>query len=131
MQKIRKEPVSLKSPHWKKITKDAESSIAELLRKKPENRGSIADALRHLSLKSNVSLPPADVMKGMIDTMIQFQDMDMLQKAASTALAWHASDEDTQHLRQIFECFRTPMAMSQRANFVEHLLWLDRNCQQA
>ena len=30
-----------------------------------------------------------------------------------------------------FECFRTPMAMSQRVNFVEHLLWLDWNCQQA
>lgn len=40
----------------------------------------------------------------MVETMIQFQDLNMLQKAALTALAWRASDEDTQHLRQIFEC---------------------------
>lgn len=104
LQKIRKEPVSFKNPRWKKITKDAKSSVAELLRKKPENRCSIADALRHSWLQSNVSLPSGDVMKGMVETMIQFQEMDMLQKAALTALAWRASDEDTQHLRQIFEC---------------------------
>eukprot|EP00913_Durusdinium_trenchii_P027208 g25528.t1 len=99
-----KEPVSFKNPRWKKISKDAKSSVAELLRKKPENRCSIADALRHVWLKANVTLPSAEVMKGMVETMIQFQDLNMLQKAALTALAWRASDEDTQHLRQIFEC---------------------------
>ncbi|CAK9023976.1 unnamed protein product [Durusdinium trenchii] len=104
LNKIRKEPVSFKNPRWKKISKDAKSSVAELLRKKPENRCSIADALRHVWLKANVTLPSAEVMKGMVETMIQFQDLNMLQKAALTALAWRASDEDTQHLRQIFEC---------------------------
>lgn len=38
--------------------------MAELLRKKPENRCSIADALRHVWLKANVTLPSAEVMKG-------------------------------------------------------------------
>ncbi|CAK9024130.1 unnamed protein product [Durusdinium trenchii] len=111
----RKEPVSFKNPRWKKISKDAKSSVAELLRKKPENRCSIADALRHVWLKANVTLPSAEVMKGMVETMIQFQDLNMLQKAALTALAWRASDEDTQHLRQIFECSCGRAAAGQRA----------------
>ena len=62
-------------------------------------------------------------MKGMIDTMIQFQEMDMLQKAALTALAWRASDEDTQHLRQIFECLDQEMVFDAKKTFWAGFFW--------
>eukprot|EP00439_Symbiodinium_sp_Y106_P053045 s2351_g7.t1 len=104
LHKIRKEPVSFKSARWKKITKEGKSILVELLRKKPENRCSVADALRHEWLKVQVQLPSAEIMQGIVETMIQFQSLNLMQKAALTALAWRASDEDTQHLRQVFEC---------------------------
>ena len=103
LQKIRKEPVSFKSLRWKKISKEAKSMVAELLRKKPENRASIGDALRHAWLKVEASLPSSGIMQGIVETMIQFQELNMLQKAALTALAWRVHEDDTQHLRQIFE----------------------------
>ncbi|CAE7197445.1 CPK2 [Symbiodinium natans] len=104
LHKIRKEPVSFKSARWKKISKEGKSVLVELLRKKPENRCSVADALRHEWLKVQVEMPSAQIMEGIVNTMIQFQSLNLMQKAALTALAWRASDEDTQHLRQIFEC---------------------------
>lgn len=103
LHRIRKEPVSFKSPRWKKITKDCKTILVELLRKKPENRFSVADALEHPWLQADYKLPDRAIMEVVVATMVEFQSLNMLQKAAMTALAWRACDEDTKHLRQIFE----------------------------
>lgn len=42
-------------------------------------------------------------MQDVLASMMHFQSLNMLQKASITALAWRASDSDTQHLRHIFE----------------------------
>merc|ERR1719197_1882451 len=44
---IRREPVSFKDKRWKKISKEAKTLMAELLRKKPETRIDIIEALEH------------------------------------------------------------------------------------
>mmetsp|Transcript_110458 Transcript_110458/g.276520 ORF Transcript_110458/g.276520 Transcript_110458/m.276520 type:complete len:582 (+) Transcript_110458:90-1835(+) len=103
LNRIRRDPVSFKDKIWRKVSKDAKTLLAELLRKKSENRCEVIVALEHPWLKSGNSLPDANIMEDVVDTMVHFQTLNMLQKAAITALAWRASDDDTQHLRQIFE----------------------------
>lgn len=103
LNRIRRDPVSFKDKCWRKVSKDAKTLLAELLRKKSENRKEVIDALNHPWLKCGTTLPDANIMEHVVDTMMHFQTLNMLQKAAITALAWRASDEDTTHLRQIFE----------------------------
>lgn len=103
LQRIRREPVSFKDKRWKKISKDAKTLLAELLRKKAETRCEVIEALGHPWLQQDSRLPDEDIMQDVVQSMIHFQTLNMLQKAAITALAWRASDEDTVHLRQIFE----------------------------
>lgn len=103
LNRIRRDPVSFKDKNWRKVSKKAKTLLAELLRKKSENRCEVMEALEHPWCKSGTSLPDANIMEDVVDTMIHFQSLNMLQKAAITALAWRACEEDTQHLRQIFE----------------------------
>jgi len=103
LNRIRRDPVSFKDKCWRKVSKDAKTLLAELLRKKAENRCEVIEALEHPWLKNSCALPEANIMEDIVGTMIHFQSLNMLQKAAITALAWRASDEDTQHLRMIFE----------------------------
>lgn len=103
LNRIRKEPVSFKDKRWKKISKDGKTLLAELLRKNAETRCEVLTALEYPWLQVGNNLPDHDIMQDVVDTMVRFQNLNMLQKAAMTALAWRASDEDTQHLRQIFE----------------------------
>lgn len=103
LNNIRREPVSFKDKGWKKISREAKTLLAEMLRKKTETRCEVQQALEADWLAKEMKLPEGDVMEGVLDSMTQFQQLNMLQKAAITALAWRASDEDTQHLRQIFE----------------------------
>mmetsp|Transcript_79835 Transcript_79835/g.248112 ORF Transcript_79835/g.248112 Transcript_79835/m.248112 type:complete len:584 (+) Transcript_79835:71-1822(+) len=103
LQQIRREPVSFKDKAWKKISKDAKTLLAELLRKKAEVRCEVIEALEHPWLQLNAVLPDENIMMDVVQSMNHFQGLNMLQKAAITALAWRATDEDTQHLRQIFE----------------------------
>jgi len=77
--------------------------MSELLRKKPETRCDIIEALEHSWISSETPLPTEDIMQDVLASMMHFQSLNMLQKASITALAWRASDEDTQHLRLIFE----------------------------
>jgi calcium-dependent protein kinase len=100
---IRREPVSFKDKRWKKISKEAKTLMAEMLRKKPETRCDIIEALEHSWISSETPLPTEDIMQDVLASMMHFQSLNMLQKASITALAWRASDEDTQHLRLIFE----------------------------
>lgn len=100
---IRREPVSFKDKRWKKISKEAKTLMAELLRKKPETRCEVIEALEHPWIQKDTPLPTEDIMQDVLQSMLHFQSLNMLQKAAITALAWRASDEDTQHLRLIFE----------------------------
>jgi len=100
---IRREPVSFKDKRWKKISKEAKTLMAELLRKKPEARCDIMEAIDHPWIDSLLELPTEDIMQDVLASMMHFQSLNMLQKASITALAWRASDEDTQHLRLIFE----------------------------
>eukprot|EP00418_Pyrodinium_bahamense_P094484 CAMPEP_0179041888 /NCGR_PEP_ID=MMETSP0796-20121207/16385_1 /TAXON_ID=73915 /ORGANISM="Pyrodinium bahamense, Strain pbaha01" /LENGTH=527 /DNA_ID=CAMNT_0020738259 /DNA_START=101 /DNA_END=1681 /DNA_ORIENTATION=+ len=103
LNQIRREPVSFKDKAWKKISKDAKTLLAELLRKKADVRCEVIEALEHPWLQVNAVLPDDDIMNDVIQSMTHFQTLNMLQKAAITALAWRATDEDTQYLRQIFE----------------------------
>lgn len=103
LHNIRREPVSFKDKRWKKISKDAKTLLAEMLRKKAETRCEIIQALEHTWLQVGNVLPDANIMEDVVETMRNFQYLNMLQKAAITALAWRANDEDTKHLRQIFE----------------------------
>jgi len=100
---IRREPVSFKDKRWKKISKEAKTLIAELLRKKPETRCEVIEALEHPWMQQDINLPTEDIMQDILESMMHFQSLNMLQKASITALAWRASDEDTQHLRMVFE----------------------------
>lgn len=77
--------------------------MAELLRKKPDARCDIIEALEHPFMQADYPLPTQDIMEEVLQSMMHFQSLNMLQKASITALAWRASDEETQHLRQIFE----------------------------
>lgn len=103
LHNIRREPVSFKDKRWKKISKDAKTLLAEMLRKKAETRCEIIQALEHTWLQVGNVLPDANIMEDVVETMRNFQYLNMLQKAAITALAWRANDDDTKHLRQIFE----------------------------
>lgn len=100
---IRREPVSFKDKRWKKISKEAKTLMAELLRKKPETRCEVTEALEHAWIQKDTPLPTEDIMQDVLASMMHFQSLNMLQKASITALAWRASDEDTVHLRHIFE----------------------------
>lgn len=103
LHKIRREPVSFKDKRWKKISREAKMLIAELLRKNAEARCEVITALSHAWIQSETQLPEENIMAEVVDSMTHFQGLNMLQKAAITALAWRASDDDTVHLRQIFE----------------------------
>eukprot|EP00927_Polykrikos_kofoidii_P067056 TRINITY_DN62592_c0_g1_i1.p1 TRINITY_DN62592_c0_g1~~TRINITY_DN62592_c0_g1_i1.p1 ORF type:complete len:619 (+),score=128.28 TRINITY_DN62592_c0_g1_i1:26-1858(+) len=103
LHKIRKEPVSFKDRRWKRVSKEAKTLIAECLRKKVDTRCEVIDALTHPWLKLDTSLPDQCIMEEVLLSMQHFQSLNMLQKAAITALAWRASEEDTQQLRPIFE----------------------------
>lgn len=103
LHKIRREPVSFKGTRWKKISREAKSLLAELLRKKAETRCECIEALSHPWLQGDLQLPDEDIMTEVVASMQHFQTLNMMQKAAITALAWRASDEDTVHLRTIFE----------------------------
>uniref|UniRef100_A0A7S2I8K5 non-specific serine/threonine protein kinase n=1 Tax=Zooxanthella nutricula TaxID=1333877 RepID=A0A7S2I8K5_9DINO len=103
LNRIRRDPVSFKDKSWRKVSKDAKTLLAELLRKKAESRCEVCTALEHPWLRNAACLPEANILEDVVDTMMHFQTLNMLQKAAITALAWRASDADTQHLRQIFE----------------------------
>merc|ERR1719222_368590 len=104
LHQIRREPVSFRDKQWKKISKDAKTLLAELLRKKAETRCEVIDALRHPWLQRDACLPTEDIMQDVLQSMSHFQSLHMLQKAAITALAWRSNDEGTRHLREIFEC---------------------------
>lgn len=103
LHRIRKEPVSFKDKQWKKISKEAKTLLAELLRKRVETRCEVIQALEHAWLQKDMPLPDTNIMEDILVSMTHFQGLNMLQKAAITALAWRASDADTSHLRQIFE----------------------------
>lgn len=103
LNRIRRDPVSFKDKCWRKVSKKAKTLLAELLRKKSENRCEVIEALEHPWMRNTTSLPDTNIMEDVVDTMVHFQSLNMLQKAAITALAWRASDDDTCHLRQIFE----------------------------
>jgi len=77
--------------------------MAELLRKKPDTRCEVCDALEHEWIMTDYALPDTDIMQDVLQSMMHFQSLNMLQKASITALAWRASDEDTKNLRMIFE----------------------------
>ena len=103
MANIKTEPCSFKDPLWKRISREATLLLAELLRKKADERMGVSDALAHPWVaREQQELPGADVMEEVMDAFLQFQTLNMLQKAALTALAWRARDSETQHLRDIF-----------------------------
>lgn len=100
---IRKEPCSFTHPSWKRISKDSKNLLADLLKKKSDARVSVNDAIMYSWLKNSSELPTQDILLDVVDSFNHFQDLNMFEKAAVTALAWRASDEDTAHLRHIFE----------------------------
>jgi len=103
LHRIRKEPVSFKDRRWKRVSKEAKTLLAELLRKRAETRCEVQEAIMHPWLQQDCPLPDYNIMEDVLQSMEHFQGLNMLQKAAITALAWRATDEDTCHLRQIFE----------------------------
>eukprot|EP00440_Ansanella_granifera_P020691 gb/GFBE01022464.1/.p1 GENE.gb/GFBE01022464.1/~~gb/GFBE01022464.1/.p1 ORF type:complete len:649 (+),score=159.84 gb/GFBE01022464.1/:1-1947(+) len=105
LHKIRREPCSFTHPVWKKISKEGKTLLAELLRKKADQRTSVGEALMHPWLaKKTANLPDENIMADVVDSFKHFQNLNMFQKAAVTALAWRATDEETVHLREIFSC---------------------------
>eukprot|EP00931_Biecheleriopsis_adriatica_P075925 TRINITY_DN49697_c0_g1_i1.p1 TRINITY_DN49697_c0_g1~~TRINITY_DN49697_c0_g1_i1.p1 ORF type:complete len:668 (+),score=135.07 TRINITY_DN49697_c0_g1_i1:92-2005(+) len=103
LHKIRREPCSFTHPVWRKISKDGKTLLAELLRKKADQRTSVGEALMHPWLaKKTANFPDENIMSDVVDSFKHFQNLNMFQKAAVTALAWRATDEETTHLREIF-----------------------------
>eukprot|EP00930_Biecheleria_cincta_P096346 TRINITY_DN88210_c0_g1_i1.p1 TRINITY_DN88210_c0_g1~~TRINITY_DN88210_c0_g1_i1.p1 ORF type:complete len:693 (+),score=154.77 TRINITY_DN88210_c0_g1_i1:244-2079(+) len=103
LHKIRREPCSFAHSVWKKISKDGKTMLSELLRKKAEQRTSVGEALMHPWLaKKTANLPDENIMTDVVDSFKHFQNLNMFQKAAVTALAWRATDDETAHLRDIF-----------------------------
>ncbi|CAE8647873.1 unnamed protein product, partial [Polarella glacialis] len=104
LHKIRREPCSFTHTVWKKISKDGKTLLAELLRKKADQRTSVGEALQHPWLQRRSAGPSIDlnIMADVVDSFKHFQNLNMFQKAAVTALAWRATDEETSHLRDIF-----------------------------
>jgi calcium-dependent protein kinase len=100
---IRKEPCSFLNPIWKLITKEGKTLLVELLRKKVDQRISVTDALMHPWINRQTFLPTENILAGIVDSFNHFQNLNMFEKAAVTALAWRADDEDTAHLREIFQ----------------------------
>merc|ERR1719238_2215195 len=70
---IRREPVSFKDKRWKKISKEAKTLMAELLRKKPETRIDISEALEHPWIEMDAPLPTEDIMSDVLASMMHFQ----------------------------------------------------------
>lgn len=103
LHNIRKEPVSFRDKRWKKVSREAKTLLAELLRKKVETRCEVIQALEHPWLQRDTALPDENLMAEVVASMTHFQSLNMLQKAAITALAWRATDDETRHLREIFE----------------------------
>lgn len=99
---IRKEPVSFAHPHWKKISKEGKMMLAELLKKNPAQRLAVTDALMHPWIAHRSMTLTQNILTDVVDSFHHFQDLNMFEKAAVTALAWRANDEDTAHLRDIF-----------------------------
>lgn len=99
---IRKEPVSFKHRIWLKISKDAKTLLAELLRKKADSRITVGGALQHPWLQISSELPTDNIMADVVGSFKHFQTLNMFQKAAITALAWKATDDDTKQLRELF-----------------------------
>jgi len=52
--------------------------------------------------KRSLGLPDENIMADVVDSFKHFQNLNMFQKAAVTALAWRATDDETAHLREIF-----------------------------
>lgn len=100
---IRKEPCRFSQPVWYKVSKQAKNLLAELLHKKANQRISVAEALSNPWLRRKSSLPTEEILRDMMDAFAHFQELNMFEKAAVTALAWRANHQDTAHLRQIFE----------------------------
>lgn len=103
LHKIRREPCSFSHPVWKKISKDGKTLLAELLRKKADQRTSVSEALLHPWLARRRSeYPSENIMADVVKSFKHFQGLNMFQKAAVTALAWRAGDDETAQLRAIF-----------------------------
>merc|ERR1719310_1499563 len=70
LQAIRREPVSFKDKRWKKISKEAKTLMAQLLRKKPETRFDIMEALEHEWIQAEIPLPTEDIMQDVLSSMM-------------------------------------------------------------
>mmetsp|Transcript_60798 Transcript_60798/g.131906 ORF Transcript_60798/g.131906 Transcript_60798/m.131906 type:complete len:636 (-) Transcript_60798:45-1952(-) len=102
LHKIRRQPCSFSHPAWRRISKEAKTFLAELLRKQADQRISVSEALMHPWLGKRLELPSENIMGDVMDSFKHFQNLNMFQRAAVTALAWRTSDEETTHLREIF-----------------------------
>eukprot|EP00927_Polykrikos_kofoidii_P039102 TRINITY_DN33531_c0_g1_i1.p1 TRINITY_DN33531_c0_g1~~TRINITY_DN33531_c0_g1_i1.p1 ORF type:complete len:638 (+),score=127.10 TRINITY_DN33531_c0_g1_i1:254-2167(+) len=103
LHKIRREPCSFVHPIWKRISKDAKILLSELLKKKADLRLEVGEALQYQWLqRSNANLPNENIMTEIVDSFKHFQNLNMFQKAAVTALAWRSNDEETKKLRETF-----------------------------
>jgi len=100
---IRKQPYSLSHPVWNRISQEAKSLLAELLRKDAQQRIAISYALAHPWVSKKGSLPDKGIIVEVVENFFFFKSLNMFQKAAITALAWRVPDEETVHLRDIFE----------------------------
>merc|ERR1719443_1769930 len=94
----------MNTPLWsKRISRDAKFLLSRLLRKSSEKRFGVRDALQHSWFSLKVEALHEDIMEEVVDSFGHFQSLNMFQKAAVTALAWRASDEDTARLRSVFQ----------------------------
>lgn len=101
-QSIRSQPCNLESAVWKRISKQAKALLAKLLRKASDQRLGVSEALQHPWLSKQSEVLDQNIMEDVVGSLKHFQSLSIFQKAAVTALAWRASDEDTARLRSIF-----------------------------
>merc|ERR1719171_2929801 len=77
LHNIRRDPVSFKDKSWKKISKEAKTLLAELLRKKASARCEVQGALEQPWLQKDNNLPDEDIMQYVVTSMTHFQSLNM------------------------------------------------------
>lgn len=102
MTKIRKEPCKFNAPAWKRVSGQAQALVSELLRKQADKRVSVGEALQHKWFSVDSTPLDYDAMSDVVDGFRHFQQLNMFQKAAVTAVAWKALDSETAQLRDTF-----------------------------
>uniref|UniRef100_A0A7S2LES8 non-specific serine/threonine protein kinase n=1 Tax=Zooxanthella nutricula TaxID=1333877 RepID=A0A7S2LES8_9DINO len=108
LNKVRNGYVSLAGPAWEHVSPEAKNLIRALLKRNPSNRLTADQALDHAWLAEAVPRQTdVQLEHGFLDRLREFKSHDNLKKAALHAIADQLTDEQTRHLREVFNALDT------------------------